>query len=125
MNRIAGFEKATKVLGEFHFSEFRLVRELRYYEKSSESDRCQTIDLIVESEGRTPNYQLKLTFCGAAGLRIDDFGGGQTIISGLDIVDISERQWEGCVWEVIDYENDAFAFRAKSVELVSVTPVGM
>jgi len=123
MRSIMGFEKAVKVLGEFQFSEFRIIRELCFYETCDESGRNQNIDLIVESEGRNPNYQLKLTFCGVAGLRIDDFGGGQTRVIGLDIVDASEKQWEGVFWEVLDFENNAMEFRAKSVELTSITPV--
>ena len=123
MRNITGFDKVTKMLGEFRFSEFRIIKELHFYETHDEFGQTQKIDLTIESEDRTPNYQLKLTFCGIAGLRLDDFGGGQTRIIGLDIVDATEKQWEGVLWEVLDFENNAMEFRAKTAEIVSVAPV--
>ena len=123
MRTTTGFDQAAKVLGEFRFSEFRIVRELHFYETRDDSGQTQNIDLVVESEDRNPNHQLKLTFCGVAGLRLDDFGGGQTRVIGLDIVDVTEKQWEGIFWEVLDFENNAMEFRAKTAEIVSVSPV--
>jgi hypothetical protein len=123
MNNITGFDQAEKKLGKFRFSEFRIVRELRFYEILHRSGLSQNVDLIVESEDRNPNYRLKLTFSGVTGLKLDNFGGGQTRIIGFDIVDIAERQWEEIRWEVLDFENNTIEFRAKNAEIVSVIPL--
>jgi len=123
MNKMTGLEKAENLLGKFKFSEFRIIRELHFYESRVESDHIQHIDLVVESEDRSPNYQLMFKFGGVTGLRLDDFGGGQTRIIGLDIIDITENQWERVSWEVTDFENNAMEFRAKTAEIVSVVQV--
>src|SRR5687768_15639060 len=120
MKKILGFETANQVLGEFRFSEFRIVREVHFYEVPDESRRRQNIDLVVESEDRHPNYRMQFTFCDVSGLRIDGFGGGETRIIGLDIVNIAEKQWEGISWEIIDFENNAIEFRANTAEIISV-----
>ncbi len=123
MTAIIGYEQAAKILGEFRFSEFLIVRELRFYETPSGSSPTQNIELIVECERRSPNYRLELRFSGVSGLKLQHFGGGQTRIIGLDILDVSQKQWEGISWEVIDYEHDDLAFFAKTAEIVSIAAV--
>lgn len=123
MRKITGFDQAEKKLGKFQFSEFRIVREIRFYEMFNEFGLSQNVDLVIESEDRNPNYQIKLTFCGVSGLDLNHFGGGETRIIGLDIVDITEKQWENKHWEVLDYEDGVLKFRAKTAELISVIPV--
>lgn len=123
MRNITGFDKATEILGEFRFAEFRVIRELRYYETRDDSGRTQRIDLIIECEDRAPNFQMKITFGGVADLRLEGFGGGPTRIIGLDVVDAADRQWEGVSWEVLDFENNSMEFRSKTAEILSVTLV--
>jgi hypothetical protein len=120
MRDIVGFEKARQVIGEFRFSEFPIIRELRFYEDEQQK---QCIDLVIESDGREPNYRMKLTFVEISGLRVDNFGGGQTRIIGLDVVNVAERQWERVCWEVVDFENNALEFRANSAEIVWLLPL--
>jgi hypothetical protein len=118
MNDITGLDQAYKRIGKFKWNEFRIIRELRFYEMVYGAG--QNIDLVVESEDRHPNYQLRLTFCDVSGLKLDDFGGGQTRIMGLEIVNITEKQWDGINWEVLDFENKIMEFRSKTAEIVSV-----
>jgi hypothetical protein len=119
MRRILGFSKAVEALGDFELSEFRIVRELRFYEIENEAQNPR-VDLVLESDDRSPNYRLTLAFGGVSGLKIDDFGGPQTRVTGLEVVDIANRQWEGISWEIRDFENSALAFRAASAELTAV-----
>ncbi|MFZ5876325.1 MAG: hypothetical protein ACOYXU_07940 [Nitrospirota bacterium] len=123
MALIEGIDRARDILGEFRLSEFRIVRELHFYESHRESNLIQNIDMVVESEDRSPNYQMKFTFSGVSGFSISDFGGGQTRVIGFDVKDVSDRQWEGVSWEVIDFENNAIRFLSKTADIVSVNRV--
>jgi hypothetical protein len=120
MRQVHGFSKAVEMLGDFDFSEFRIVRELRFYEDDTGHPR---VDLVVESDDRNPNYRLNLTFGGVSGLRLDGFGGQETRVTGLEIADVADRQWEGITWEISDFENAALTFRAASARLVSIVAV--
>jgi hypothetical protein len=116
MKTLSGIEEAKAVIGEFQLSEFRIIRELRFYETETHSP-C--LEMTVESEERSPSYQLKLVFTGVRSLRLREFGGKQTRIIGLDVTDISERNWENVCWQVMDYEDDNLNFLAKTATIVS------
>lgn len=119
-NMIKNFDKAKHALGDFQFSEFRIVREFRFYETASKS--IYNVDMALESESRKQNYKLTLTFHQVSGLKIDNFGGGETRIIGFDIKDMSKNQWEGISWKISDYENNMIEFYAKMVEVISIDP---
>ena len=123
MRSIEGMEKAKSILGNFSFSEFCIVRELRYYEASESSGSAQNIDLHLETVGRKPNYRIKLVFLQVSGFRLDGFGGGKFSITGLNISDVSDRQWNGINWEVSDFESNAIEFRSFAATIESVEPV--
>ena len=122
MSKILGFEKAVAIVGEFKFSEYRKVLELRFYQ-DAEVPSAYNVDMVLESEQRGATYRLFLRFKGVTSLKVSDFGGAETRVIGLDIVNISDRQWDGVRWEVIDYEHDALHFYAGTAEIVSVTRV--
>jgi len=123
MRSIEGMEKAKSILGNFSFSEFCIVRELRYYEASESSGSVQSIDLHLETAGRKQNYRIKLVFSQVSGFRLDGFGGGQFRITGLNISDVSDRQWSGINWEISDYENNALEFRSFAAAIESIKPI--
>lgn len=123
MNSIAGIENAKKVLGDFAFSEFCVVRELRYYEAPENSASAQNIDLVIESTGRISNYRMKMIFAKVSGLKLEGFGGGKFRITGLNISNVSSRQWDGVNWEVNDFEGIAIEFQSFSALVVSVEQV--
>ena len=58
MTKVIGYENAVKAPGQFQFNEFRIVRELRFYELQGESSPVQSIDLIIECDRR----EASLTF---------------------------------------------------------------
>jgi hypothetical protein len=122
MTRIIGYEKALDILGQFQFCEFVIVRELRFYENpTKDSGQMSYIDLLVETENRPRNYQLKLTFSGVSNFMLRDFGGVPTRIVGLDIINVTDRQLEGIFWEIVDFEDGDLGFCAATAEIVSVS----
>ena len=123
MKEIVGIEKAKQILGNFQFSEFSVVRELRYYEVPVDSSWIQMLDLVIESTGRTPNYRMKLVFSKVCALRLEGFGGGQFRITGLGISEVSGRQWEEINWEVYDYEANAVQFYSSSASIEQIDPI--
>ena len=124
MKGIKGFEHAVDILGSFSFGEFDIVRELRFWYNPRDADRNATIEMTLESSSRAPNYAMRLRFSGVSSFRVKDFGSTWTSISGFHIVDIADRQWEDVRWEVEDYENDDIGFYCRSIEIVSVIPLG-
>jgi hypothetical protein len=116
MSAIKGLEEAEKIFGLLNFSDFRRVRELRFLEQPEASESQLT--LVLESEGRSPNFLLSLRFEGVQNLKLS-FGGQLTQIIGFGITDISQRQWERLNWEVTDFENGCIHFYCREVEILS------
>src|ERR1041384_6237504 len=126
ISRMEGQDAAEAVLGRLSVSTYGSywirglydVIEFRLY-KSDDLDDGTILDMLMETEGRTPNYRVILRFGGVSQLRLaseESFGGGTAKavgrISGLDIKDISDRQWEGIRWDIGDYEDSAISFYA-------------
>ena len=101
--KIKGYEEAKKVLGDFSFHEFNILREMCY---SVENDNRLT--MIMENYPssyfkREKRYRMQLSFEGVRSFRIgtkDDsrkcYFFGQ--VPGFDIIDISDRKWENLRW---------------------------
>lgn len=120
MKTITGYKEAAKIIGSFHFHEFCILRELRYYFELEQESVVAIVDLVMESKNRVPNYRLNYRFKGVTNLYININGlGGGLEIEGFDIVDISDRQLEGLSWQIIDFENREIDFHCKSTEIMS------
>src|ERR1041384_4728136 len=105
ISRMEGQDAAEAVLGRFSVSTYGSywiqdlydVIEFRLY-KSDDLDDGTILDMLMETEGRTPNYRVLLRFGGVSQLRLASdwgFGGGGKGVGrliGLDIKDISDRQ---------------------------------
>lgn len=66
---------------------------------------------------------MHLRFDGVSALRIAGVGGALIQITGFDVTDISDRQWEGKHWEIEDFENGVLHFYAASVSIVAIEDV--
>ena len=124
MADIPGSDAAREVLGEFSITEFRRIRELHFSDSGLGDEYEPMLEMVVESEDRSPNCRMRIHFEGIRGLSLEEFGGGQTRITGLAIDDISDRGWERIYWEVIDFEDGMLKFYARSARIVSVVPAG-
>jgi hypothetical protein len=120
---IMGIDRARQLLGDFTFVDFPIVRSLRYYEKDGDPRASPTVDLVLESNSRTPPYRLTIRFEGVRAMRIAEFGNRPTQITGLGINNMSDRQWEAVGWEVYDYEDDHIHFYAWTAEILACEPL--
>lgn len=59
-------------------------------------------------------------FTAARDFRFAEAGGRETRILGLDVADVSARQWEGANWEITDYEDDEIRFVCRDIELTDI-----
>ena len=72
------------------------------------------IELVAQGQGRGRH----LRFLGVSNLRIDEGFNGS--LSGMEIVDISNRQWDSARIEVRNFEQDpGITFLAVSMEAIS------
>ncbi len=117
MSAIVGIEKIREILPQFTFHHFRILREFRFYKESEEEGVVQKVNVILESESLSPNYRLLVCFGHVRGVRINDFGGGETRLVGFDVIDISDRQWDSIEFQVVDFENKMMELFCKTVEV--------
>ena len=84
-----------------------------HYHLDWQSWKDSYIELIVQGKGEKRH----LRFTGVANLRIEEGFGGN--LSGMEIVDISDRQWESARIEVRNFEQDpGITFLAATMETV-------
>jgi hypothetical protein len=94
------------------FSNMHLV-DFRYH-IDWQSWKDSYIELVAQGPGRNRH----LRFSGVSNLQIDEGFNGS--LSGMEIVDISERQWDSVRIEVRNFEqNPGITFLAASMETVS------
>ena len=75
-------------------------------------------DSYVELVARGPGRNRHLRFLGVSNLRIEEGFNGS--LSGMEVVDISDRHWDSARIEVRNFEQDpGFTFLAISVETIN------
>jgi hypothetical protein len=116
---VPGIAEARAQIGAFTLSDFATVIALAFCERANSPNHEKDIDLLLQSDRH--NYRLLLRFSGVRGLRLSGFG-NLTRITGLDIMDISDRQWEGMRWEISDFENGFVHFSCREARVVGVFP---
>jgi hypothetical protein len=70
------------------------------------------------SQESAMNGMLALKFKDVRKVTLEDFTGVGDRITGFDIREISDRQWEGIAWEVFDYEEKQMHFFAREAEII-------
>jgi len=68
-------------------------------------------------------FRVTLHFDGVRDLELKGFGQFPTQIMGFDIVDVSDRGWDGISFSVEDYENGALQFNCRDIEILDVTRI--
>ena len=63
--------------------------------------------------------KIELLFTGVYRLTIKDFGPSYSQISGFDIINIKERNWEGVQYIIEDYENGRIYFECDDIVIIS------
>ncbi|WP_431095324.1 hypothetical protein [Polaromonas aquatica] len=87
-----------------------------HYHIDWQSWKGSYIELTAQGQGRKRH----LRFSGVSNLRIDEGFNGS--LSGMEIVDISDRQWDSARIEVRNFEQDpGVTFLAATMETVSDT----
>ena len=111
-----------EVAGELFLHELRVIREFSVRRHLSCGSPALAVTMVMETEGRTPDVRVKMAFSHVSSLRVE-IPGSEARIIGFDVCDISDRQWEGIRWEVLDYEDEIVRFycrdaRVEDVELL-------
>lgn len=131
MSSISGVERVIRAIGRWNPSDLAFIEQLEYTAQTSDEDSTLVCTAIFQrsdaSDGSGPNdvsprFRLRILFVGVRGLHIKDFGGPPTQIMGFDIVDISDRGWEGVTFSIEDYEDGLIGFYCKNIRIASVTP---
>jgi hypothetical protein len=117
MPEIIGIQRAREVFGNFELHHFSRVVELRWYLPDESALPC--IDMTLSAATEKRRGRIRLRFEGVSDFKIEDWGSGNAVINGLDIADVSNRQLEGIVWQVFDYEDGKVNFFCSSAEVLS------
>ena len=123
MSGIEGYDEAQRQIGHFHLCDFEMLRELHLRVAPSSGgpfDEEQCIELAMASAHRKPNCLLRIRFTGVIGLSVKELGGGTIQITGFDVADMTDSQWEDVYWEVLDFESGLIGFYARTAEIIGV-----
>jgi hypothetical protein len=120
MRTVPGYVLAEQRIGQFQLSHFCRVRALTF---EGDFHRAAVVRLSVATEDRQINWQLTLAGVGVQDLQVNGWGGAETRITGLQCVDIRDRQWEGLEWEVSDYQGGMIKFYCSELEIVNVLTI--
>jgi hypothetical protein len=113
MRTIPGLKRLRAVTGKEGFQGFSHVQSLTF----AEEEQGYSLVLVLENETPLAKVQIAMKFTCVIDVRLRDFGGKPTQITGFDVRDVSSRQLDGIRFEVVDYENDRIHFFCKSAEI--------
>lgn len=112
---IPGIEKALRLWPKFSFGYLSHIRRVSLISTRNEAG-CTRLDLTLVLDNWTTKhlFQLRLKCRGISDLVIRD-----TAIDGIEVVDVSNWQWEGVRWEVdaLEHHEDDLHFRCWDLEI--------
>ncbi len=118
-----GVHRIQEVAGKLFLHELTVIREFSV-RRDMDWDRPEFVAVMVmETKDRTPNIRVKLRFWDVRSLRIE-FASSYEGICGFDVRDISDRQWDGIRWEVLDFENEVIHFYCRDAQVDDVEVLG-
>jgi len=118
-----GLNAAKAAIGEFQFSQFQRIWEIRLTVYARKNERTVVnLYMVLEAENRKPAARLQLLFKDVHSLHIDEID-RDGHIRGLEIEDISGDQLENVSWRVRDYEEGSIAFYSSEAEVVGAEAV--
>ena len=92
------------------------VLECCFREDLSGDEPTATLELLIESCAPDPIQRLRLTLRGVTSLELDGWS-VHTSIAGLELIDLSDRQWEHIRWQLRDYETGLIGCYAVEAEI--------
>ena len=114
MNVIPGIERIKVIEPEFKLFFLKRIHKMIF----SYDDESYNLNLVISTIDQQENLWVEIEFIYVSNLTIDGFGGGDFLLNGFDILNISDRNWEALNWEVVDFENNSFNFFANDVRIV-------
>lgn len=115
METVKNTELVSQRLGRWYPGDLAFIEALEY--RCSRDDEPSELRVTAKFQRRDivkdgwpadsePFLKVTILFRGVANLQLKAFGWTAKQISGFDIIDISDRAWEGMRFSVEDYEND-------------------
>jgi hypothetical protein len=114
-----GIELIRSLPGDVHLFDLRFLRALSIRAEREGDRPSLSVTVVLETEDRAPNYRVKMTFFDVRSLQIS-LPGGEGRIDGFDVLEISDRQWEGIRWSVVDHEEDLLHFFCRDAQVDEV-----
>ena len=122
-------ESLVNVVGRWQPADVAYIRSLYYQAQQTGNPAELQLECILERRDTAKQgwpsqsnrrFKADFRFTGVTDLSIKEFGCGDTQIMGFDVVDLSERGWEGVRYEVQDYENGRIHFLCANIEVINV-----
>jgi hypothetical protein len=114
--RVQGFSKIESITGRASFFGFTKVVSLTFESQDDLFPLSSSISLVLQTAKPRGNFRVQLRFTGVINFELRQFG-GYTQILGFDVLDVSDRQWDGIKFEVIDNEDQKFHFLCETAEV--------
>lgn len=104
----------------YHFSH---VVALVFEEYPVKNGASYSVRLSMQADEEGKRVVATMLFLGVTELKLQSFGASITQITGLDVVDVSDRQLEGISFQVTDYEHGVIEFFCASAEIIRVETI--
>jgi hypothetical protein len=123
MRKINKIEKITRVYNLWTPSDIAYIKELEW-SVNNLLIKCYC-QLRGDTNGWPDNskgfFEVSIDFKNISNLKLDFNGSGLHLITGFDIVDVSENGLEGINFWIEDYENGSIEFNCEDIEIISIS----
>lgn len=128
MAKIENTDIIKKIIGRWHPGDLALIKNIKYLSQNEESDSEIIIDALFQKKERAhsswpsnqqPWYSVSIQFVGIKNFKIKGIGSSPKQVMGFDIIDITDKGWEGSNFQIEDYEDGVIEFYSKKVRILS------
>lgn len=131
MERILNTDLVVAHVGRWHAGDLAFIESLDFMSNSSQGPSKLSIVALFQRRDRSlngwpspdvPFVRVWMEFESVSEFEIKSFGPGHKQIMGFDIKDFSDRQLEGIVFSIGDYENGDISFYCRQIRIVQAEP---
>lgn len=102
----------------FFQNDVTYIKHLEYFEEEDGTRTVSSLILTFICESKTERYEAIVKFIDVTSFKLDFGGSGAIQITGFEILDISNKQWDTIRYQVEDWENGIIFFYCKAYEVI-------
>ena len=98
------------------WANFTFIKSIVFNTDLGDGTCCLEIDVAENNQPGSKAFSIR--FEGVAQFNLGEIGGGMSKFVRLDIVDLSDQQWDRLNYRIFDYEGDKISFLCQDFEIV-------